>query len=68
MAPPGGPPAPPRELLKQVNSDARRVAKLRTKMQAVEVWNQRRHLSMQLRKAIRTYFAEVWLDHQGALL
>ena len=41
------------------------MAILRTKMQAVEVWNFRRRLSTQLRKQIRTYFAEVWLEHQG---
>ncbi|KAK9787129.1 hypothetical protein WJX73_004779 [Symbiochloris irregularis] len=51
------------ELIKQVNDEARRVAILRTKMQAVETWNQRRGLSNTLRKQIRTYFAEVWLDH-----
>lgn len=56
-----------RELIKQVNDEARRVAILRTKMQAVETWNQRRGLSNSLRKQIRTYFAKVWLDHNGGV-
>ena len=41
------------------------MAILRNKLQTVQIWMRRRQLSAPLCSKIRTYYAEVWVDHQG---
>ena len=56
-----------REMMKHVSRSARRVGLLRQKLQAAEVWADRRKLSGQARLKIRAYYADVWTGHAGAL-
>lgn len=54
-----------REMMKYVSKDARRVTLLRHKLQAAEVWADRRKLSAQARLKIRAFYADVWMGHAG---
>ena len=56
-----------REMVKYVSADARKVAVLRRKMQAVEIWADRRKLSHDARRKIRAFYAEIWMSHAGGL-
>lgn len=55
-----------RELMKHLSKEASKLGKLRKKLQAVEVWTRRRHVIVKLRRRIRSYYAEVWVRHEGA--
>ena len=52
-------------MMKYVSKDARRVTLLRHKLQAAEVWADRRKLSAQARLKIRAFYADVWMGHAG---
>ena len=52
-------------MVKYVSRDARRVAILRRKMQAVEIWADRRGLTSDARRKIRAFYAEIWMAHAG---
>ena len=58
--------APCRELMKHLSTEASKLGKLRKKLQAVEVWTRRRNVSVRLRRRIRSYYAEIWVRHDGA--
>lgn len=55
-----------RELMKHLSKEASKLGKLRKKLQSVELWTRRRHVSLRLRRRIRSYYAEVWVRHNGA--
>ncbi len=57
---------PCRELMKHLSTEASKLGKLRKKLQAVEVWTRRRNVSVRLRRRIRSYYAEIWVRHDGA--
>ena len=52
--------------MKHLSKEASKLGKLRKKLQAVELWTRRRHVSLRLRRRIRSYYAEVWVRHNGA--
>ena len=52
-------------MMKYVSRDARQVTLLRHKLQAAEVWADRRKLSGQARLKIRAFYADVWMSHAG---
>jgi len=52
--------------MKHLSKEASKLGKLRKKLQAVEVWTRRRHVSVKLRRRIRSYYAEVWVRYEGA--
>ena len=52
--------------MKHLSKEASKLGKLRKKLQSVELWTRRRHVSLRLRRRIRSYYAEVWVRHNGA--
>ncbi|KAK9816960.1 hypothetical protein WJX72_007507 [[Myrmecia] bisecta] len=51
------------ELMKHVSKDARKVALLRRKLQAMEVWAERRQIPSEVRGKIRAYYSQAWVYH-----
>ena len=54
-----------RAIIGQVSRNAAHMAVLRRKLYGVEMWTSKRHLSPALCSKIRTYYAEIWLEHNG---
>ena len=54
-----------REILSMLSDNARRMGPLRDKLQWVELWLKRRHLSSKLSRRVRAYYTEVWANHKG---
>ena len=50
-----------------LSDNARTMGPLRQKLQYVEVWLHRRHLSDRLGRRIRAYYTEIWAAHKGQL-
>ena len=50
-----------------LSDNARTMGPLRQKLQYVDVWLRRRHLSDRLARRVRAYYTEIWVDHQGVL-
>lgn len=50
-----------------LSDNARTMGPLRQKLQYVEVWLHRRHLSDRLARRIRAYYTEIWAAHKGQL-
>ena len=50
-----------------LSDNARTMGPLRTKLQYVEVWLHRRHLSDRLARCVRAYYTEIWAAHRGSL-
>lgn len=48
-----------------LSDNARQMGPLREKLQWVEVWLNRRHLSDQLGRRVRAYYTEIWAHHKG---
>ena len=48
-----------------LSDNARTMGPLRQKLQYVEVWLHRRHLSDRLARRIRAYYTEIWAAHKG---
>ena len=48
-----------------LSDNARTMGPLRQKLQYVDVWLRRRHLSDRLARRVRAYYTEIWVDHQG---
>jgi hypothetical protein len=57
-----------RRLVTYLSSEARKAGMLRGKLEQVELWTRRRHLSQTLTQRIRAYYAEVWLQYAGGRL
>ena len=55
-------------MVKYLSSEARKAGMLRGKLEQVELWTRRRHLSQTLTQRIRAYYAEVWLQYAGGWL
>lgn len=51
-----------------LSDNARRMGPLRDKLQWVELWLKRRHLSSTLSRRVRAYYTEIWANHKGQLL
>lgn len=51
-----------------LSDNARRMGPLRDKLQWVELWLKRRHLSSKLSRRVRAYYTEIWANHKGSLL
>ena len=56
-----------RSVLAMLSDNARTMGPLRQKLQYVEVWLHRRHLSDRLARCIRAYYTEIWAAHKGQL-
>ena len=54
-----------REILSMLSDNARRMGPLRDKLQWVELWLKRRHLSSKLSRRVRAYYTEIWANHKG---
>lgn len=50
-----------------LSDNARRMGPLREKLQWVELWMHRRHLSDKLARRVRAYYTEIWANHKGQL-
>ena len=50
-----------------LSDNARRMGPLRDKLQWVELWLKRRHLSDRLGRQVRAYYTEIWANHKGDL-
>ena len=48
-----------------LSDNARRMGPLREKLQWVELWMHRRHLSERLGRRVRAYYTEIWSNHKG---
>lgn len=48
-----------------LSDNARTMGPLRQKLQYVDVWLRRRHLSDRLARRVRAYYTEIWVDHEG---
>ena len=57
-----------REILGMLSDNARRMGPLREKLQWVELWMHRRHLSEKLGRRVRAYYTEIWSNHKGKTL
>lgn len=51
-----------------LSDNARRMGPLRDKLQWVELWMHRRHLSEKLGRRVRAYYTEIWSNHKGQLV
>ena len=51
-----------------LSDNARTMGPLRQKLQYVEVWLRRRHLSDKLARRVRAYYTEIWAAHRGGAL
>lgn len=54
-----------RNILGMLSDNARRMGPLRDKLQWVELWLKRRHLSDRLGRQVRAYYTEIWANHKG---
>lgn len=52
------------EILSMLSDNARRMGPLRDKLQWVELWLKRRHLSSKLSRRVRAYYTEIWANHK----
>ena len=48
-----------------LSDNARQMGPLREKLQWVELWLKRRHLSERLGRRVRAYYTEIWAHHKG---
>ncbi len=48
-----------------LSDNARRMGPLRDKLQWVELWLKRRHMSSKLSRRVRAYYTEIWANHKG---
>ncbi|KAL3135938.1 hypothetical protein ABBQ32_006983 [Trebouxia sp. C0010 RCD-2024] len=51
-------------VLGMLSDNARTMGPLRQKLQYVDVWLRRRHLSDRLARRVRAYYTEIWVDHE----
>ena len=54
-----------RAIIGQISRNAAHMAVLRRKLYMVEMWTSKRNLTPALCSKIRTFYAEIWLDHNG---
>ena len=54
-----------RAIIGQISRNAAHMSVLRRKLYMVEMWTSKRLLTPALCSKIRTYYAEIWLEHNG---